>query len=765
MKKSAFTLSELLVVVLILGVLSAVVLPKYNKVVESNRITEAETVMQAVRQEQEARCTLNKNYTVNPQKIASWPKNEGKSFDYDTRRNGMIAVRNSKGYVLQMPSYEDGRICCDNCENLNRNIPRCNELKAQSDYVAENSCAAPDGCEEGTQQTRKCGCSTQIRTCKDEKWGAWQGPCESAPRYFTRLCSEAYGGDSCGTQKRTDTCDVVSGEWQTGAWTGTCNSAGPKIQSCRSQNANTCGMQTRTASCDNTTGQWKYSQWLGSCNTKESETLFCNALDSNTCGIKTRTASCEDNTGKWSYSAWSGNCAAKDIVSRVCPMGCGTQTRSASCNAQSGWSYSAWSATCVPIPNPSTETQQCGCENSGTQSRNYNTTTCAWNGWESCSVGACKDCPANNKPESSQSCGCENSGTQTRSVTCNRIAGVWNVGEWGACSVGACKDCTGTKPATSQSCGCNNSGTQTRSVSCNRITGTWSTGGWSQCSVGACKDCPANTKPATSQSCGCNNSGTQSRSVTCNTSTGTWSTGGWGGCSVGACKDCPAYTKPTTSQSCGCNGSGTQSRSVSCNQITGTWSTGGWGTCSVGACQTCSSSTKPATSQSCGCTNSGTQSRSVTCNTSTGTWSTGGWGNCSEKTTGCGNVGTGSINPTPQPSSGKKWSSASQVTGCIQYSGVVHIGHGTYGCDSSKAQAAISGMSYSGYSKCPSGAYPGGAAPANAGTCWYSGSPSYTRCYTDHTGCVQTGSYKPTQCPVQVYSYACWGGVYVIAPQ
>ncbi len=63
MKKRAFTLTELLVVVVvIIATLSAVVLPKFTKVLETRKATKAESILQAVRAEQEARCTLDKNY-------------------------------------------------------------------------------------------------------------------------------------------------------------------------------------------------------------------------------------------------------------------------------------------------------------------------------------------------------------------------------------------------------------------------------------------------------------------------------------------------------------------------------------------------------------------------------------------------------------------------------------------------------------------------------------------------------------------------------
>ena len=52
-KKKAFTLTELLVVVIVVGVLAAVVLPKFSKVMETRKTTEAEELMAAVRTEQE----------------------------------------------------------------------------------------------------------------------------------------------------------------------------------------------------------------------------------------------------------------------------------------------------------------------------------------------------------------------------------------------------------------------------------------------------------------------------------------------------------------------------------------------------------------------------------------------------------------------------------------------------------------------------------------------------------------------------------------
>ena len=83
-KRKAFTLTELLIVVVIIGVLSAVVLPKFTKVLETRKTTEAEAMMAAVRNEQEARCSISKNYTADLSKLASLNKqSDTKNYKYE----------------------------------------------------------------------------------------------------------------------------------------------------------------------------------------------------------------------------------------------------------------------------------------------------------------------------------------------------------------------------------------------------------------------------------------------------------------------------------------------------------------------------------------------------------------------------------------------------------------------------------------------------------------------------------------------------------
>lgn len=148
-KKKAFTLTELLVVVIIIGVLSAVVLPKFNKIIETRKTTEAEELMAAVRTEQEKRCALDKPYLAEAEQLADiLPSSSTKNFDYSFTNTGMIASSKGKyGYELKMPSYADGRICCENeteCLKLNKDYPLCSELIAKTDYDDGTACEAAE---------------------------------------------------------------------------------------------------------------------------------------------------------------------------------------------------------------------------------------------------------------------------------------------------------------------------------------------------------------------------------------------------------------------------------------------------------------------------------------------------------------------------------------------------------------------------------------------------------------------------------------------
>lgn len=223
-KKKAFTLTELLVVVIIIGFLSAVVLPKFNKIIETRKTTEAEELMAAIRTEQEKRCAFDKDYLTDAGKLTDiLPSTETKNFEYSFTSTGMVA--DSKGkykYQLQMPSYEDGRICCANqteCLKLNKDYPLCSELIARADYQNSGACVEAMKEGEGTlhdeppvmecsgSDMQRCGCNDsgrQTRVCDKStgEWGDWSecdaAPCSTTEPEEPKNCEEDFQvNDTC----------------------------------------------------------------------------------------------------------------------------------------------------------------------------------------------------------------------------------------------------------------------------------------------------------------------------------------------------------------------------------------------------------------------------------------------------------------------------------------------------------------------------------------------------------------------------------------
>jgi prepilin-type N-terminal cleavage/methylation domain-containing protein len=115
-KKKAFTLTELLIVVIVIGILAALVLPKFTRIMETRKTTEAEEIMAAIRTEQEARCALSKPYTTNfahlTQVATSLPTNgenqASRETDFSFYYTGECIETCPTGPLSTAPTCQDG---------------------------------------------------------------------------------------------------------------------------------------------------------------------------------------------------------------------------------------------------------------------------------------------------------------------------------------------------------------------------------------------------------------------------------------------------------------------------------------------------------------------------------------------------------------------------------------------------------------------------------------------------------------------------------
>lgn len=485
-KKKAFTLTELLVVVIVIGVLSAVVLPKFSKVVETRKTTEAEEVMAAIRTEQEARCALNKQYTTDftsfiengDVKLAAIPgdtsKAESNNFTYTLTGRRITAASKDKAYTLQMPSLADGRVSCGGayCSQLNKDYPTRTELESRSDFMnASLECGPTDTCDDDEvgDTSTSCECTgTRSHACNTTtgvwEWGECVGGSAASLRNVT-YTPAGKGPADCATRTEKQICAGNAWTWDNFEITASDESACQTLQCTPGANAGTvpcneCGEKTKT--CDSN-GFWTY----GSC-----------------------TATSQTQTG--------GSCTTNGYA--------GTYVKT--CGSNGYWSSTQ---TCrCNAGETRTETVSCGSGYTGNKTR---TCTCNSDGTETCdttwNTSNCSaiECTANDPnvactPDSSYPSNC---GKKTH--YCDTVTKKWKTGSaaYSACS--PTSSCCGTAPS-ADSCTCTNGYPGTQQWSCT------STYGWKYHydGCGACtpinNGCSENNKPTgscciSSGNCGC----------------------------------------------------------------------------------------------------------------------------------------------------------------------------------------------------------------------------------------------------------------------
>ena len=301
-RKRAFTLTELLIVVIVIGVLSAVTLPKFNRVIENRKVTEAEEMMSAVRTEQERRCTLDQNYTTNFSALSDVIASANtKNYTYSLQAQGISARSASGDYTLKILSYEDGSYCCtgDGCKKLNKNYPDCATLSFPTSNCAgtEGGTTPPGGepTPPGGEPTPPGGESTPVEPVEPEEPECADGEVQG---------SQACNG--CGVQT-TQKC--VGGKWKDVL--GECSKTQEECSTCTEgstrQSETSCG-----SGCGVVLEACIKGKWQGvNCVPKSGAECTPSILSQETCPDGSyRKRTCNTATCKW--GAWDKECSAQD---------------------------------------------------------------------------------------------------------------------------------------------------------------------------------------------------------------------------------------------------------------------------------------------------------------------------------------------------------------------------------------------------------------------------------------------------------------------
>ncbi len=365
--KRAFTLTELLIVVIVIGVLSAVTLPKFNRVIENRKVTEAEEMMSAVRMEQERRCTLDQNYTTNFSNLSDVIASANtKNYTYSLQSQGISAKSASGDYTLKILSYEDGSYCCTGtgCKKLNKNYPDCATLSFPT-----SNCAGTEGGEPGEPEEPVAP------------------ECTNGQVKGSQVCN------GCGTQT-TQKC--VNGKWTNvlGTCSKTAEECAPKPQ-CPTKPADAvkkceCGTVTASHKCDASTNYTWVQEAFPACPTKPADVTETGS-DGKT--VRKKTFTCVNNV--WTAGNWDKECPEE-----TCTEG-STRQSETSCGSGCGVVLEAcikgkWQGVnCVPKSGaectPSISNQE-KCPDGTYRRRTCNTATCKWGAWDKeCSAQDCSN--------------------------------------------------------------------------------------------------------------------------------------------------------------------------------------------------------------------------------------------------------------------------------------------------------------------------------------------------------------------------------------
>lgn len=319
--KKGFTLTEVLVVVLIISVLAAIVYPMYTKVITKSRAVEAINLLEMVRNKQLQKFAKDKAYYTAASGLGQLTSSgeqtaEGnvlKIKDYTLSLNSdkscMTAsyVKNGKSIFSFSSSYERSGLGCtgDICSSFGNIIGTSKDVC----NCGSKTCSNGETLDENTCQCQCLrGCNSGGK-CFDPYGGGDSRPCASG----------------CGTESSISSCGGP-------VWTGSC--AAPYLKEPISQACPSGGTQTRscTATCEGgTCGAW--SACVGgktacpsSCPSgQKRDAAVVNQEDGACCVAKTACpASCpagQKRDTSISYSEDGSCCTAQSACPATCESG------------------------------------------------------------------------------------------------------------------------------------------------------------------------------------------------------------------------------------------------------------------------------------------------------------------------------------------------------------------------------------------------------------------------------------------------------------